>query len=243
MPDIRFEDQLPRLLEQFFEDGDMGLLASALGCTTLRYGSECSGRWDSWSLYSPDQPPIQCEGLVCQSLLAALMFAEPPKVVAIGSAKKLVDYLKTEKLASLVDGLHRNRRWMRCLDTLDGAHRLAALLVTFPALHYSARSFVAGASLTQAISAGAYSIANEWLQPNEPYAGGALVGAFICEKLARSIFGNAWCDLMLDGVEFDRMPSPEMYDFIVSSKPPFRPGLLPDHLVQPAVPLPEMTTP
>lgn len=198
-------------------------LLSALGCCHLK------PKFPFSHMVDPAQPPRSDESLVRRTLVAALR----------SHVEK--DGVRDDGFA-ILEGLSRNERWRECLSTTDDAYNLSLLLLDFISSVEIGETDSEKARFLVAVKPGACSIFYDWvgssgLGSDTPFGAPELP---TCMQVCRALFGSAWCDLVLcpPGTKFwnDR-------GMISTHKPPFRPGLLPDHLDQHAAPLPDMDLP
>lgn len=139
---------------------------------------------------------------------------------------------------AILEGLSRRERWRDCLFTLDDAYNLTLLLLDFMAAVETGEDDTEKTRFLQAVLPGAFQILWEWTHSPEwkmwDKSALEIPGSL---QICRAFFGSAWCDLVLcpPGTKFwnDR-------GMISSHRPPFLPGLLPEHLDAAVVPLPDM---
>lgn len=167
---------------------------------------------DSASLHVPNQPDPSNEYLVQATLLQAIRW------------HSTVDGYISDGIA-LLEGLIRNDRWRQCLKNTNDAVVLSALLMDF-----AVGEKYAG-KLHALVSPGVCGILNSWLLPPSP-----IEAPLSPTELARALFGDAWYDISI-GHCSDELT---VGRFVLSSKPPFRPGLLADHLNDHVQQLPDL---
>jgi hypothetical protein len=139
---------------------------------------------------------------------------------------------------SLFYGLTENGRWRTCLDTSDVndvyalAANAAAFLSLFPYIIQNENPL---ARLTVTVTGGVLSLLNEWLQPETPFDTlECLPEVLVC------FFGTAWYNII--GCQAEDSAS-EIAHLILSTKPPFRPGLTHHNTSVEATTLPSLETP
>jgi hypothetical protein len=133
------------------------------------------------------------------------------------------DYRTSPDLAAKVElhalaGLLQNDRWKDCLTASRGSYAFVILVSRF--LTPSALSD-AGRALHNAIQVELDRVLQGWLPGNSISS---------ANDFARSIFGDAWCALVMENQDEWRSVS----SLISRDRPPFLPGRLPSQPSQPA---------
>jgi hypothetical protein len=186
-------------------------LTAVLGCVTF----EQTGA--GWRCILAHQPPEVYERVVSDQLRYALR-----RQVSRG------DESRPQDGASILDGLARNGRWISCVESLDEAYRLAEVLIDFNAFH----AFLPAECRT---STGGTTIIKDWLGVDMESS-----GELADDLVARAIFGNAWCDLILSVPADRRSNRWAIISLVENHRPPFIAGLLPQRLEPNSYSLPEI---
>jgi hypothetical protein len=195
------------------EDVSIAPLLKALGCRIPG---------DSWGVTQESQDP-QHESMTRYALLQALNWHAGRNKPCEGN-----EY-------SILDGLLKNERWRDCLESAASAYALAVLLLRIaidlevdPYLDTNPEYTIAYADLAAAM----HDLLTAWCQPSEPITKELRGGV-----ITRALFGEALWELVLSDV---RQEDWSISEYIAGTRPPFRPGLLPEHLNSVALTLPEM---
>jgi hypothetical protein len=175
-------------------------LAAVIGCRVNNFGGD--------PIELPLQPAWEHDAFLRSVLLDYLRC----------HATKKADW--SDNGYALLDGLVRHARWRECLNTMDDAYAFAGLLLEFS---FAADMTVAprGAAFRQAVTPDVCFALKDWL----PTVTCLQTDLFpTTEVLARALFGDLWCDMMLPdvGLEYHNCASK-----ITAYRPEFRPGLLP----------------
>jgi hypothetical protein len=143
--------------------------------------------------------------------------------------------LRFEEEISMLDGLVRDNHWKLCLENPSLRYAFVRSIIFFSEMIAMGEQiqFDGRWCLLTEVRPVVYGMLNAWLRPLEPYT--AMPSA---EELTRAMFGNAWCDLMLDAVRAGGVG-----DLIRSQKPPFLPGLVIAQAEAPSMTLPEIGMP
>jgi hypothetical protein len=199
----------------------------ALGCPTMQ------AQGTSRVIRYPDISGAENEPLIRDVLKQALAYVATK---AKGSSTRFIDGNYILVLLSEKD------RWLDCVQCADDAYALMILLQRFAVVSDMITNPPdPTAPLTLEIDyfrqVGAPRVAtllNGWLKPVVPFSDAC--ASLTIDVLRRSVFGDAWCDLVLT----DDIPDFFGDDLILSERPPFMPGILPDQLEQPNAQLPTL---
>jgi hypothetical protein len=129
---------------------------------------------------------------------------------------------------SILDGLAQNDRWRDLLHSQESARSLVDAILVVPQFQFEFRNTDPS---TPAVII-ALTILNGWLQPLVSFTS---VPSY--EALVRAFFGDAWCNIVADGLNMD--PGP-LRRLIASDAPPLLDSLLLGVAVEP-LPLPALS--
>lgn len=190
-------------------------LLELLGCTTLK---QLRGHRGAWSVHAPKEPPAGYEVLISKTLYDVLR----SHMSTIG--RSLPEGL------SILDGLASNDRWKTLMASDDGPYYLTTLLLDATVEHPSVPMMK---RLRDKITPGVVQLLNDWCVPVDSFK-----EIPPTDVLVRVLFGDAWCDIVLNSQASDHA---ERRSFIWQARPSFSPGLLPGHVAVEAIALPEMS--
>jgi hypothetical protein len=194
----------------------------ALGCLHVATATD-----HGFVFVTPPQPAPAHEDLVVKTLLLAMHLQTPLTIVE-----------PPDNVASILDGLLRHDRWRHCLGSHGTAIEFATLLTAFSE---SAAGSTCCRILLRQVAVPVCSVLNAWLKPEAPFSGGPVEGPAAAYKMALAMFGDAWCALALSGLTDEQHW--KIPQIILAQRPPFLPGLLPEHLTQANFSLPVLDTP
>jgi hypothetical protein len=199
-----FRRSILSLIEEY--GGDFARPASAnkifktLGCTYTVY------RGGGYEQVTSEQPAGEHEVVVTEALflLAAHYDRSDLETIVTG--------------LSILSGLYRNERWTACTTSPEKARSFAALVTHVLSKHDYCLNNASSGILEFYVEMfdEAQRVLNKWLRPGGPSE------VFSPSMLARDMFGDAWCSIVLDASK----GGTDIADFIVSTKPEFRPGLI-----------------
>lgn len=189
-------------------------LIRELGCPGVRfYGKR-------WNVDSPPAPPAQNSDIVERALTIALQWY-------LEGA-----YRSDQDTLSILTGLASDRRWRRCLTTVDGAYNLVTLLYMFSLMTTPSYPMPATArALFQNVEPMVRDLLNAWVAPET-----LLTHAPGPDLLLRAMFGDAWCDIFADSQTISK----DIANLIESQRPPFQKYLVPAQCQSDAITLPTM---
>jgi hypothetical protein len=136
---------------------------------------------------------------------------------------------------SILDGLLRQQRLPDAMLTIDVAYDIAILLARTVGSDFGGITENNSATLGAELIPDLCAALDAWLKPTETFADNLSI-----KPLLRSMFGDAWCDLVLSDHDLDCRVSP---DIIRATRPTFLTGLSPAHLEEPSLHLPVLCTP
>jgi hypothetical protein len=214
-----YKKKIKALLVPFMEVNpveyvSMRQLTAMLGCTALRDHGRPSD-----PTYVNDIETH--EPLVRSTLLELLRY----NMCMPSSREALIDQY------SLFDGLAKNNRWRSCLQTPASCMDLISILTRVSSLlRVQDKADVMRNNFTPNVCA----ILNAWVKPETLF-----VEMPDADMLVRTLFGDAWCDIILGG-NANYMLAHNLVVTIRSTCPPLCKGLLPGP-AQTAVDLPALT--
>lgn len=178
-------------------------LAHFMGCRNLIYAN-------GYRLVAPEQPRSNCEDVTRAALVVMLMHID-----GVGPDSDI-------RGLSVLDGLLRNDRWRACLETPSGAYAFVALAARVIALPDASAMAVISSEkdwleLHMETTFLAGDVLKEWLLPPSE------ARMLSPRMLAAALFGEAWCNIVIDGVRNLRLDR-----VIAETRPPFVHGLLPN---------------
>lgn len=182
-------------------------LTEALGCRRCAFYAT-SGLWQAEAV---TVPPPEADDLISSTLLWLLR----------GGFN-----LDTYTTLALLDGLMQNDRWLMALATVSDAYAFAELLIEANIFMESARHAHGQSTpeisdrLRRTTDPSICKVINDWVRPAIPLM--TPPGEF---ALARLFFGDAWCDLLLDGVA-----AGDICSVIREWSPAFLPGAVAESL-------------
>jgi hypothetical protein len=174
-------------------------LLKALGCRSVRYsGRQCY-------VQRPAQPPKGHEDIITSTLVSALqvcLYREP---------------YDESSLLSILDGLSQKNRWRACLSSEEDSRMLAASLILFFAGIYDHIEQDADkGALGLVLMPGPLALLNKWTSPAIAYDDNLLA-----EDVARSLFGDAWYQLVASGAS-----KWNLAQLVLEQQPSFLPNIL-----------------
>jgi hypothetical protein len=204
-------------LTQLQSSSNLAQLASILGCRHVvieKYRS-----FEVIDAKDITEPSEEYESIALKALLSMLDAFDPESLMA-------------ESIGPVImDGLLKNCRWKVCLSTEQGAYAFAALAAHLHERHVAMRSRMSVTrELYRVVMEDLWSVLVEWL--DEP----GKDGPYDRRSLAAGMFGEAWCALVVDQAETLTPVS----TFILSMKPDFVAGLVPEKLYSADQALPVM---
>jgi hypothetical protein len=194
---VSYEDKIAALVAKHVTTRSrfsfMAPIAEALGCRTED---------SALNRYEPDQPPVEDESLVAQTLLTMLESLLP------------YDAWSPDEL-SVLDGMCKNRRWEQCIQSPGHARLLAVILLRYTCVDGT----VTATGQMRWTKNDVTAMRREWLKIDAPQPN--------VEQVARAMFGDPWWYFEVEeaGLAISQGAIPGL---VQRTRPAFLPGLIPD---------------